>query len=213
MFSCLTKLAKLLCLKCLGRMCFVNFSFYTAVSVGHLNVELGTTTHFQHNKAVTVIPPPYYVLVCRVFEHSISRISTSGRIASTTRSRRTCTTFEPATRLAQLQERTCSIHIQNRSNCSTPSPATGWNPSRIWLALVESLAPRPDMLNSWSRLRAIAIVRWTSDGARVRELLAALSDGLGLWRGRAIAMLHPPRSNRLSGLRPVASDRGCGMTE
>ena len=28
MFSCRTKLAKLLCLKCFGRMCFVNFSFF-----------------------------------------------------------------------------------------------------------------------------------------------------------------------------------------
>lgn len=27
LFSCRTKLAKLLCLKCLGRMVFVNFSF------------------------------------------------------------------------------------------------------------------------------------------------------------------------------------------
>ena len=31
LFSCRTKLAKLLCLKCFGRMCFVNFSFCRAV--------------------------------------------------------------------------------------------------------------------------------------------------------------------------------------
>ena len=32
LFNCRTKLAKLLCLKCLGRMCLVNFSFYSQVS-------------------------------------------------------------------------------------------------------------------------------------------------------------------------------------
>lgn len=33
LFNWRTKLAKLLCLKCLGRMCFVNFSFWPEVSV------------------------------------------------------------------------------------------------------------------------------------------------------------------------------------
>jgi hypothetical protein len=32
LFSWRTKLAKLLCLKCLGRMCLVNFSFYSLVN-------------------------------------------------------------------------------------------------------------------------------------------------------------------------------------
>ena len=37
LLSCRTKLAKLLCLKCLGRICFVNFSFYNSVSRGYFD--------------------------------------------------------------------------------------------------------------------------------------------------------------------------------
>ena len=40
LFNCRTKLAKLLCLKCFGRICFVNFSFCAIVSLPSIGLAL-----------------------------------------------------------------------------------------------------------------------------------------------------------------------------
>jgi hypothetical protein len=99
LFSWRTKLAKLLCLKCLGRMCFVNFSFCPGVCqrIVTLQTKIIKTTYFQYYKAVSIIPPSHYVLVGRVFEHSVPIISVCRRIAWIG-SLRTCTVCAPALR-------------------------------------------------------------------------------------------------------------------
>jgi len=75
LFSCRTKLAKLLCLKCLGRMVFVNFSFYwQRVSQSWQRIHRLTvrgSIYLKDHKAVAVSAPADHIAVRGVFEHSV----------------------------------------------------------------------------------------------------------------------------------------------
>lgn len=67
LFSCRTKLAKLLCLKCLGRMDFVNFSFFQCVS--NEERRRGALPYLEDYKAVAFVSPPHHRLVCGILQH------------------------------------------------------------------------------------------------------------------------------------------------
>lgn len=53
LFNCRTKLAKLLCLKCFGRMVLVNFSFCTAAHVSTVHLEKAVAPP----QAIVSVPP------------------------------------------------------------------------------------------------------------------------------------------------------------
>lgn len=61
LLSCRTKLAKLLCLKCFGRMVFVNFSFCGGItsvsSVAAMEAVIGNVVVGQHTSRTTKLSP------------------------------------------------------------------------------------------------------------------------------------------------------------
>lgn len=75
LFSCRTKLAKLLCLKCFGKIVLVNFSFCSprlcrVRSLARPRRQIRQCSYLQYDKAVAVIAPAYYFIIRGVFQHS-----------------------------------------------------------------------------------------------------------------------------------------------
>jgi hypothetical protein len=77
LFSCRTKLAKLLCLKCLGSMCLVNFSFCALVSDQSTGGAHSPWTYFEDDKAIAIVSPADHALVARTFQHPVPRSASS----------------------------------------------------------------------------------------------------------------------------------------
>lgn len=70
LFNCRTKLAKLLCLKCFGRINLVNFSFcHHCQHVTAANTR--GMTYFENDEALSSLAPAHDRFIRRVFEHSV----------------------------------------------------------------------------------------------------------------------------------------------
>jgi len=76
LFNCRTKLAKLLCLKCFGRMPLVNFSFCGRhVSILGADCIARKGPYFNHNETVSLVTPSNDRRVRRVYQHPEPAIS------------------------------------------------------------------------------------------------------------------------------------------
>lgn len=141
LLSCRTKLAKLLCLKCLGRIDFVNFSFYQSVSMQDIR-PAEYRTHFQNNKAIAFITPAHHLSICRVLQHPNRpyqlqfNLTIMGDVCMF-RGGRTCTACEPRFAISIIQRiQLLTImgtrgYLQSRSNywppqCLLPKVHPSW---------------------------------------------------------------------------------------
>ena len=99
LLSCRTKLAKLLCLKCFGRICFVNFSFCHGRQGGVLSSRLGVS-YLEDYEAVALIAPSDHALVLRAFQHSTANWSVCRPERTVGCDLLTCTACAPTTKSA-----------------------------------------------------------------------------------------------------------------
>ena len=77
LFNCLTKLAKLLCLKCRGRTFFVNsvFCIYTVITSTwweNLIWEYFFLLYIEYNETISRITPSNNMAIGRIFQHPIT---------------------------------------------------------------------------------------------------------------------------------------------
>lgn len=109
LFSCRTKEAKLLCLKCFGSMCFVNFSFCKRVRAAFMPLSMRTC--LQHDKAIAFIAPSHYTFVLWTLQHPTDNLL--ARILRTQcDSWLTCIACEPTQRSANMLNRSNSANLE-----------------------------------------------------------------------------------------------------
>lgn len=130
LFNWRTKLAKLLCLKCFGRMCLVNFSFYATISIAHMSVKAR-----RHTSSTTKLSPsfPHLTTLSSLgFSSILARVLVStgcAHVVSTyLYSLRTCNVNQH-----MVQRSFATANVQSRWSCSSRSLRQNLSP--WWLVL------------------------------------------------------------------------------
>lgn len=92
-------------------------------------ISTSTTTYFQDDKTGAIIPPPYYALVARVFQHPKHGCQHT-RATEPVHRRDLLVQLAHLGGIVSLQAQVDAIvDVRSRWSCLSPRLLTGWNPS------------------------------------------------------------------------------------
>ena len=131
--------AKLLWLKCLGRMCLVNFSFWCGVRK-QARAWVHVRTCLEHDEAIGLVPPPHDAFVLRTLQHpaiTASAYSASHTLPHTRRILIELAHLRDVSRVSYCDGVSISIgRTKSLELAADPRPI--WLLSMVWMTIASS---------------------------------------------------------------------------